>query len=115
MSALPTDIPCVPLIGASVTVVAASHTVSAATLTVLGRPLAEDVLLCGQRKADKTRVAALVERIDGLRAVNAGPLEAARIVEQLTPLLISVNSRYKTDAGLRITGLPDGDYWNATR
>ena len=29
----------------------------------------------------------------------------ARIVEQLTPLLISINVRYKTHAGIRITGL----------
>ncbi|HET6998564.1 MAG TPA: NADPH-dependent F420 reductase, partial [Solirubrobacterales bacterium] len=79
-----------------VSVVGAFHTVSAATLADLEHPLAEDVLLCGQRKADKARVAALVERIPGLRAVNAGSLETARIVEQLTPLLISVNSRYRT-------------------
>ena len=31
----------------------------------------------------------------GLRAVNAGALEMARIVETLTPLLISINVRYK--------------------
>jgi 8-hydroxy-5-deazaflavin:NADPH oxidoreductase len=35
----------------------------------------------------------------------------ARIVEQLTPLLISVNTRYKAHAGIRLTGLPDGDHW----
>lgn len=94
-----------------VTVVGALHTVSASTLTDLDRPLDEDVLLCGDRKADKARVARLVEAVPGLRAVNAGPLEAARIVEQLTPLLISVNVRYKTHAGIRILGLPEGDHW----
>ena len=57
------------------------------------------------------RVARLIELIPGLRAVNAGPLEMARIVEQLTPLLISVNTRYKTHAGIRLTGLPGGDHW----
>ena len=46
-----------------------------------------------------------------LRAVNAGPLEMARIVEALTPMLIAINGRYKTHAGIRITGLPDGDHW----
>ena len=35
----------------------------------------------------------------------------ARIVEQLTPLLISVNVRYKAHAGLRLVGLPDADPW----
>ena len=94
-----------------VTVVAALHTVGASTLSDLDAELDEDVLVCGDRRADKARVAALVERIPGLRAVNAGALEAARIVEQLTPLLISINSRYKAHAGIRITGLPGGDHW----
>src|SRR3954454_20142965 len=94
-----------------VTVVAALHTVSAPTLSNLAAELAEDVLLCGDRKAAKARVAELIESIPGLRAVNAGQLEMARIVEQLTPLLISVNARYKTHAGIRITGLPETDHW----
>jgi 8-hydroxy-5-deazaflavin:NADPH oxidoreductase len=94
-----------------VTVVAALHTVSA---PVLGDPeakLDEDVLICGDRRADKARVARLVEVIPGLRAVNAGTLEMARIVEQLTPLLISINVRYKAHAGIRVTGLGEPDPW----
>jgi 8-hydroxy-5-deazaflavin:NADPH oxidoreductase len=94
-----------------VTVVAALHTVSAPRLGDPEAALDEDVLLCGDRKADKARVAELIESIPGLHAVNAGPLETARIVEQLTPLLISVNVRYKTHAGIRLTGLPDRDHW----
>jgi 8-hydroxy-5-deazaflavin:NADPH oxidoreductase len=94
-----------------VVVIAALHTVSAPRLGDPEAELDEDVLLCGDRKADKARVARLVEAIGGLRAVNAGPLETARIVEQLTPLLISVNVRYKTHAGIRLTGLPEGDHW----
>jgi 8-hydroxy-5-deazaflavin:NADPH oxidoreductase len=94
-----------------VTVVAALHTLAAPSLADLDTELAEDVLVCGDRKADKARVARLIELIEGLRAVNAGALEMARIVEQLTPMLISVNSRYKTHAGIRLTGLPDADHW----
>lgn len=94
-----------------VTVVAALHTVGAPDLTDPAIDLNEDVLLCGDRKGDKARVARLIEGITGLRTVNAGPLETARIVEQLTPLLISINARYKTHAGIRITGLPDEDHW----
>ena len=92
-----------------VTVVAALHTVSAPNLADVGVHLDEDVLLCGDRKADKAKVARLIEEIAGLRAVNAGSLEMARIVEQLTPMLISINARYKTHAGIRITGLPRPD------
>jgi NADPH-dependent F420 reductase len=94
-----------------VTVVSALHTVGAPTLSDLEASLDEDVLVCGDRKRDKAPVARLIERIDGLRAVNAGPLEMARIVEQLTPLLISVNVRYKAHAGLKLVGLPDADPW----
>lgn len=94
-----------------VTVVSALQSVSAPVLADLGAELDEDVLVCGDRKVDKSRVAELVQRIPGLRAVNAGPLEMARISEQLTPLLISINARYKTHAGIRVTGLPDDDHW----
>jgi len=94
-----------------VAVVAALHTIGAPTLADPAAKLDEDVLVCGDRKADKTRVARLIELIPGLRAVNAGPLEMARIVEQLTPLLISVNVRYKAHAGIKLTGLPGGDHW----
>jgi predicted dinucleotide-binding enzyme len=85
--------------------------VSAPRLADADEELGEDVLICGDRKADKAKVAALVEAIPGLRAVNAGALEMARIVEQLTPMLISVNTRYKAHAGIRLTGLPDADHW----
>ena len=94
-----------------VTVISALHTVGAPTLADLEAELDEDVLVCGDKKADKARVARLIEAIPGLRAVNAGPLEMARIVEQLTPMLISVNSRYKVHAGIKLTGLPDADHW----
>ena len=88
-----------------VRVVSAFHTVSAALLTDLHHDLDEDVLVCGDRREDKARVADLVSRIDGLRAVDCGPLEMARIVEQLTPLLISINVRNRVRAGVKITGL----------
>lgn len=93
-----------------VIVVSALHTVGAPDLAGEGE-LDEDVLICGDKKVDKARVAQLVELIAGLRAVNAGPLEAARIVEPLTAMLIGINSRYKAHSGIRITGLPDGDHW----
>jgi NADPH-dependent F420 reductase len=94
-----------------VTVIAALHTVGAPTLADPSAELDEDVLVCGDRRADKARVARLIELIPGLRPVNAGALEMARIVEQLTPMLISINTRYKAHAGIKLTGLPDGDHW----
>jgi NADPH-dependent F420 reductase len=88
-----------------VRVVSGLHTVSAAPLADLDHALGEDVLVCGDRKADRQVLVDLVDRIDGLRGVHAGSLEMARIVEALTPLLISINVRHKTHAGIRITGL----------
>jgi NADPH-dependent F420 reductase len=90
-----------------VEVVSALHTVSAAVLGDLDHELDEDVLVAGDRKDSKARVAELIARVPGLRPVNAGRLETARLIEGLTPLLISVNSRYKTHAGVKLTGLPD--------
>ena len=94
-----------------VTVVSTLHTLSAPTLAG-DAPLDEDVLVCGDRKADRGRVAELIQLIDGLRAVDAGPLERARIIEPLTALLIGINSRYKAHTGIKITGLPEGDLWS---
>jgi NADPH-dependent F420 reductase len=88
-----------------VRVLSALHTVSAALLTDLDHALDEDVLICGDRAEDKARLAELVGRIDGLRPVDCGPLEMARILEQLTPLIISINVKHKVRAGIKITGL----------
>ena len=90
-----------------VRVVSALHTISAATLGDPDAALDEDVLICGDRRADKRRAAELIAAVPGLRCVDAGRLEASRIVESLTALLISINARHKTHAGIRITGLPD--------
>jgi NADPH-dependent F420 reductase len=90
-----------------VRVVSAFHTVGAPTLGDLDQELDEDVLIAGDEKDAKRELATLVQRIPGLRPVDCGRLEMARMIEGLTPLLISVNSRHKTHAGVRLTGLPD--------
>jgi NADPH-dependent F420 reductase len=95
------------LVPKGVRVVSALHTVSAASLTDLDHDLAQDVLVCGDSREDKRQTATLIERIEGLRCVDCGRLEMARIAESLTALMISVNAKHKTHAGIRITGLPD--------
>jgi hypothetical protein len=97
------------LVPDGVRVVSALHTVSAELLRRPDHVLDEDVLVCGAKRDDKRRVAHVVERIEGLRCVDAGPLEQARIVESLTALMIGINGRYRTHAGVKVTGLPDGD------
>lgn len=93
-----------------VRVVSGLHSVSAALLADLDHRLDEDVLLAGDERDAKREVAELVRRIPGLRPVDCGPLERARLIEALTPLLISVNSRHRTHAGIKLTGLP-ADPW----
>jgi NADPH-dependent F420 reductase len=95
-----------------VTVVSALHSVSAAVLRNLDAELDEDVLVCADKRADKRRAAALIDSIGGLRCVDCGRLEMARVTESMTALMIAVNARYKTHAGVKITGLPD-DLWPA--
>ncbi len=90
-----------------VRVVSALHTVSAASLADLAHPLEQDVLLCGDARADKLGAARLLSLIEGVRCVDCGRLEMARITESLTALLIAVNARYKAHAGVRLAGLPD--------
>ena len=89
-----------------VPVVSAFHNVSADVLQDLAAKPDCDVLICGDDAAAKERVSALVALIQGLRPLDAGPLEMSRIVEGLTALLISLNRRYKVHhSGIRITGI----------
>jgi NADPH-dependent F420 reductase len=88
-----------------VRVVSAFHTVSAAHLADLDYELNEDVLICGDRHEDKAELAELIQRIEGLRPIDCGRLEMARITEQLTALIISINVRNKAQTGVKITGL----------
>jgi NADPH-dependent F420 reductase len=90
-----------------VIVVSALHTVSAPVLGDLDSELDEDVLVSGNDGDAKRKVAELLKACAGLRPVDCGRLEAARFLEGLTPLLIRINTRYRTHAGVRITGLPD--------
>lgn len=65
-----------------------------------------DVLVCSDDDEAKQAAMQLAEKIPGVRALNGGKLENARIVESITALLIGLNMRYKVhSAGLRFTGL----------
>ena len=85
-------------------VVAGFHTVAAKALAADG-PIDEDVLLCGNDAEAKAVVAELAERIVAGRAIDCGRLETARWLETLTALLLNINRNYKSETGVRITGL----------
>lgn len=92
-----------------VSVVAAFHNTSADILNGDG-PVDCDVIVCSDDKEAAQRVRTLARKIPGVRALDGGKLENARIVEQITALLIGFNVRHKGHAGLRITGLPSEAY-----
>lgn len=95
------------LVPKGVRVVSAFNNVSAEALQAIDKPVDCDVIICGSDAEAKETVMKLAEEIPNIRAVNGGPLENAHVVEELTALLIGINSRYKVQcAGLRLTGLP---------
>lgn len=90
-----------------VQVVAAFHALSAEALAHVDEPLECDTLICGDSAEAKAAVAELAELIPGVRAIDAGPLDNARLLENSAALLISLNLRHKVKhSGMRITGLP---------
>ena len=93
------------LVPEGVVVVSGLHTVAAAHLADLEHAFDEDVLITGDDKAAKRQVAELIRRIPGLRPIDAGKLEMARITEQLTALTIGINIRHNATAGWRLVGL----------
>lgn len=87
-------------------VVSAFNNISASSLTNIKEEIKCDCLVSGDDVESKEIVMALAEKIPGVRAIDCGPLENARIVEKITPLLINLNIRNKIRlAGIRITGL----------
>jgi 8-hydroxy-5-deazaflavin:NADPH oxidoreductase len=99
------------ILGDGVRVVAALHTIAAEALRDLDHALDSDVLVCGDDADAKARVGSLIDDIPGLRWVDCGRLEMARVAEPLTALLVSINRTYRLrDSGFRITG---GDRWGA--
>lgn len=87
-------------------VISAFNNVSSASLTNIKEDVKCDCLISGDDPESKAIVMKLAEKIPGIRAIDCGPLENARIVEKITPLLINLNIRNKTRlAGIRITGL----------
>ncbi len=87
-------------------VVGAFQNLSAHDLLVPDRPLEADVVVCADDPEAKRLVMALAEAIAGVRAVDGGPLENARYVEELTALLLNLNRIYKgSRTMIKIVGL----------
>ena len=93
------------IVGKNVVVAAAFHSLSA---TVLGGDgeVDCDVIVCSDDDRARQVASELAAKIPGVRAIDGGKLENARIVESMTALLITLNIRHKVHgAGWRVTGL----------
>jgi 8-hydroxy-5-deazaflavin:NADPH oxidoreductase len=88
------------------TVIAAFHHVSA---VLLDDPTIDhfddDVLVLGEDREAVGVVCELASAIPGVRGIYAGRLRNAGQVEALAANLIAINRRYRTHAGLTITGV----------
>jgi 8-hydroxy-5-deazaflavin:NADPH oxidoreductase len=93
-------------LGQEARVVSAFSNLSAASLANINENVECDCLISGDDPEANTIIMELSEKIPGVRAIECGPLENARIVEKITPLLINLNIRNRIKlAGIRITGL----------
>jgi NADPH-dependent F420 reductase len=93
------------LLGDEVSVVSAFQNVAAAHLQE-GRGLECDVLVSGNKKADREEVIKLVEAA-GMRGLHAGMINNAAAAEALTSVLIIINKQYGCHAGIKITGIDE--------
>jgi NADPH-dependent F420 reductase len=91
------------------TVAAAFHHLSAPSLANLDKDLSgEDVLVCGDDAAARARVVELAAAVTGRPGIDVGALRQARVLEPFTAVLIAVNKRYKTRAGVLLTHVDPG-------
>jgi 8-hydroxy-5-deazaflavin:NADPH oxidoreductase len=90
----------------SARLVGAFHHVSAVTLWGADEYLDhEDVLVCGDDADAKAVAIELARAVTSRDGVDAGRLRIARQLEPWTAVLISINKRYKTRSGTKISGV----------
>ena len=93
------------VVGKNVSVAAAFHSLSSTVLDS-EEDVDCDVIVCSDDDQARQIASELATKIPGVRAIDGGKLENARIVEAMTALLITLNIRHKVHgAGWRVTGL----------
>ena len=93
------------IVGKNIPVASAFHSLSAIVLKG-DQEVDCDVIVCSDDDRARQAASELAVKIPGVRAVDGGKLENARIVEAMTALLITLNIRHKVHgAGWRVTGL----------
>lgn len=88
------------------TVVGAFQNVAARSLLRVDEPVDADVLVCGDDEDAVDQVVRLARACPGMTGVVAGPLRLAAGIESLTPVLASVNRRYRIHSTVKVAGFP---------
>lgn len=92
--------------GTGAKVICAFFNVSNSHLANIPEEIDCDCLIAGNDVDAKKEAAEIINKIPGLKAIDCGILEKARIIEKITPLLIGLNIKYKSHyGGLRLTGI----------
>jgi 8-hydroxy-5-deazaflavin:NADPH oxidoreductase len=86
-------------------VAAAFHHLPASEMENLQSGLEADVLVCSDHPEATAATVALVERMPGLRPLDAGSLNQAAAIEAFTAVCITLNIRHKAHSTLRMAGI----------
>jgi hypothetical protein len=86
---------------------ASFHHLPASEMEKLSNPVTADVLVCSDHVEATSATVALVDRIEGLRGIDAGSLSQAAAIEAFTAVLITVNIRHKVHTALQLAGFAD--------
>ncbi|HVC66593.1 MAG TPA: NADPH-dependent F420 reductase [Acidimicrobiales bacterium] len=86
---------------------ASFHHLPASQMEKLDAAMSADVLVCSDHPEASEATVALVDRIDGLRGIDAGSLSQAAAIEAFTAVLITVNIRHKVHAAVQLAGFPE--------
>jgi 8-hydroxy-5-deazaflavin:NADPH oxidoreductase len=86
-------------------VAAAFHHLPASEMENLESGLEADVLVCSDHPQATAATLELVERMRGLRPLDAGSLNQAAAIEAFTAVCITLNIRHKVHSTLRLAGI----------
>jgi NADPH-dependent F420 reductase len=86
---------------------ASFHHLPASEMEELTTRLAADVLVCSDHSEATEATVALVDRIEGLRGIDAGSLAQAAPIEAFTAVLVTVNIRHKVHTAVQLSGYGD--------
>jgi NADPH-dependent F420 reductase len=86
---------------------ASFHHLPASEMEKLTTPVVADVMVCSDHAEASAATVALVDRIDGLRGVDAGSLAQAAPIEAFTAVLVTINIRHKVHAAVQLAGYGD--------